>query len=113
MQRDHQVPMTHLVRFWLRKRPELMPRDHRVLSHALRRLKADYTPHDLRRTYASRLADLGVAPHVIEKLLDHKMVGVMAVYNRAEYWPERIAAQRLWDRKLAKRCPRSGSSTRA
>jgi hypothetical protein len=33
-------------------------------------------------------------------MLNHKMEGVMAVYNHAEYWPERVAAQRLWDRKL-------------
>jgi len=46
------------------------------------------------------MADLGVAPHVIEKLLSHQMQGVMAVYNRAEYWPERLAAQALWDAKL-------------
>jgi len=38
---------------------------------------------------------------VIEKLLNHQMEGVMAVYNRGEYWPERVAAQVLWGRKLA------------
>ena len=102
MGRLHQLPMTRYVRFWLSKRPKDMPRDHRVLSHALRRAGCTFTPHDLRRTYASRLADQGVAPHVIEKLLDHKMVGVMAVYNRADYWPERMAAQRLWDNTLRK-----------
>jgi hypothetical protein len=26
----------------------------------------------------------------------------MAVYNRAEYWPERIAAMKLWGRELRK-----------
>ncbi len=48
-----------------------------------------YTPHDLRRTMATRLSDLGVMPHVIEKMLNHQMEGVMAVYNRAEYLEER------------------------
>ena len=100
MNREHQIPMTPAVRAWIKSRPTALPRDHRVLSHALRRQGADFTPHDLRRTFASRLADLGVAPHVIEKLLDHQMVGVMAVYNRAEFWPERVTAQRLWDKKL-------------
>lgn len=33
-------------------------------------------------------------------LLGHKMQGVMAVYNHAEYWAERHAAQRVWDKKL-------------
>lgn len=102
MQRAHRVPMTRLVQFWLSRRPTPLPRDHRVLSQALRDHNRDFTPHDLRRTFASRLADLGVAPHVIEKLLDHRLVGVMAVYNRADYWPERYAAQRLWDRTLCR-----------
>ena len=47
------------------------------------------------------MADIEVMPHVIEKMLDHQMDGVMKVYNRAEYWPERVAAQRLWGLKLA------------
>jgi integrase len=98
--RAHKVPLSIHVRHWLRCRPAELPKDHRVLSHALRRLHQTFTPHDLRRTYATRLADLEVAPHVIEKLLNHQMVGVMAVYNRADYWPERLAAQKLWCRKL-------------
>lgn len=100
--RPHRIPVTRLVRLWLTHRPAELPKDHRVLSHALRRQKQDFTPHDLRRTFASRLSDLGVAPHVIEKMLNHQMEGVMAVYNRAEYWQERVAAQRLWDRTLIK-----------
>ena len=68
---------------------------------ALRRLGAFFTPHDLRRTFASRMADLGVAPHVIEKILNHKLEGMMAVYNHAEYMPEREAAMKLWGLKVA------------
>lgn len=55
-----------------------------------------FTAHDFRRTMATRLSDHGVAPHVIEKMLNHQMTGVMAVYNHAEYLPERRAAWRLW-----------------
>lgn len=79
------------------------PKDHRVLSHALRRISATFTPHDLRRTMATRLPDLGVMPHIIEKMLNHKMEGVMAVYNHAEYLPERQAAWSLWGYELAKK----------
>ena len=44
------------------------------------------TPHDLRRTFATRLGDLGVAPHVIAKCLNHAIdVGeALGVYLRAE-----------------------------
>lgn len=93
------VVATPHIRAMLERKP-VLPKDHRVLSHALRRLNASFSPHDLRRTFATQMADIGVMPHVIEKLLDHKMVGVMAVYNRAEYWPERKAAMILWHKKL-------------
>lgn len=97
--RPHTVPATPATRAAIKLAPP-PPRDHRVLSHALRRLNQTFTPHDLRRTFASRMADEGVSPHVIEKLLNHQMEGVMAVYNRAEYWPDRIAAQKLWALRL-------------
>jgi integrase len=60
------------------------------------KIEPAFTPHDLRRTCATRLADLGVMPHVIEKVLNHTMLGVMAVYNRAEYGPERAEAMQRW-----------------
>lgn len=59
-----------------------------------------FTPHDLRRTGATRLADLGVAPYVIEKILNHAMEGVLAVYNKAEYLEERRAALEMWGTKV-------------
>ena len=61
-----------------------------------------FTPHDLRRTFATRLADLGIPPHVIEKCLNHRMQGVMGIYNRAEYEAERIAAAQAWADELSK-----------
>jgi|GEM_PF-967330 len=60
-----------------------------------------FTTHDLRRTMASRMADLGIAPHVIEKCLNHKLEGVLAVYQRAEWLPERQAAFEAWGAKIA------------
>jgi integrase len=77
------------------------PSSHLTLSNALRRKGVTFTPHDLRRTFATRLSDLGVAPHIIEKLLHHKFEGVMAIYNHAEYWDEQVAAMKLWGRKLS------------
>lgn len=59
-----------------------------------------FTPHDLRRTFATRLADTGIAPHIIEKCLNHRMQGVMGIYNRAEYEQERIAAAEAWAAEL-------------
>jgi integrase len=83
------------------------PIDRHVVTRALDRLLSSgalalepFTPHDLRRTVRSRLSDLGVLPHVAEKVLAHKLQGVWAVYDRAEYLPERAAAMAAWDAKL-------------
>jgi integrase len=55
--------------------------------------------HDLRRTAASGMARLGVAPHVIEKVLNHvsgQISGVAAVYNRHGYDTEKREALEKW-----------------
>jgi len=52
--------------------------------------------HDLRRTFSTRLHDIGLEPHVIEALLAHKQQGVAAVYNRASYWEAKRAALTRW-----------------
>jgi integrase len=59
--------------------------------------------HDLRRTCATRLADLGVAPHVIEQILNHQSghrAGVAGIYNRSKYEREVKAAVAMWDRHI-------------
>lgn len=73
-------------------------------SKALRRLwKAtdadDWRLHDLRRTAASGMARGGVAPHVVEKVLNHisgTISGVAAVYNRYAYDAEKCEALENW-----------------
>jgi integrase len=64
----------------------------------------DWTLHDLRRTFATRLAEMGVAPHVVERLLNHStgtISGAAAVYNRAKYLEEMREAVNLWERNLS------------
>ena len=63
---------------------------------AREKIEPAFTPHDLRRTFTTRLNDLGIAPHVVEKMLNHTMQGVMGVYNRAEYADERRDAAKKW-----------------
>jgi integrase len=60
--------------------------------------------HDLRRTCASGMASLGVAPHVIEAVLNHKsgtIKGVAAVYNRHQYTAEKQQALQAWARRVS------------
>ncbi|MBG6243465.1 MAG: site-specific integrase [Candidatus Symbiopectobacterium sp. Dall1.0] len=59
-----------------------------------------WTPHDLRRTLATRLNDMGVMPHVVEQLLGHAMPGVMGIYNRSQYLPEKLEALNRWMDRL-------------
>jgi integrase len=59
----------------------------------------DWRIHDIRRTMASGMARIGVEPHVIEKVLNHKsgiISGVAAVYNRYGYEKEKRAALVHW-----------------
>jgi integrase len=62
-------------------------------------LSEGWTLHDLRRTAATRMADLGVQPHVIEAILNHvsgHKSGVAGIYNRSTYAAEKRAALELW-----------------
>jgi integrase len=55
--------------------------------------------HDLRRTVATRMAELGVQPHIIEAVLNHvsgHKGGVAGIYNRATYDKEKREALNLW-----------------
>jgi integrase len=62
-----------------------------------------WTFHDLRRSAASGMAGIGIAPHVVEAALGHRsgtIKGVAAVYNRYSYNVEKRAALDAWSRRL-------------
>ena len=55
--------------------------------------------HDLRRTAATRMSDLGVQPHIVEAVLNHvsgSKAGIAGIYNRSSYAPEKRAALAMW-----------------
>jgi integrase len=55
--------------------------------------------HDLRRTAVTMMAELGVAPHVVEAVVNHvsgHKAGVAGVYNKAVYANEKRAALQRW-----------------
>jgi integrase len=55
--------------------------------------------HDIRRTVATRLGDLGTLPHVVEAILNHisgHKAGVAGIYNRAVYSAEKREALSRW-----------------
>lgn len=62
-----------------------------------------WTFHDLRRSMASGMAELGVMFEVVERTLNHKGVsrgGVAGVYNRHQYLDEKRRALELWTSSL-------------
>lgn len=70
-----------------------------TLNRALERVQrgmARFTVHDLRRTGATRLSEMGFQPDWIEKALNHKLRGVRGIYNRAEYGPQRRDMLQAW-----------------
>ena len=65
---------------------------------------AAWTLHDIRRTAATRMADLGVAPHVVEQILNHQTGTRNAIarkYNKSVYEREVHAALALWSDHIA------------
>ena len=51
-----------------------------------------FTVHDLRRTCRSLLAEKGIAGHIAERCLNHKIKGIEGIYNRYDYFDERREA---------------------
>jgi integrase len=70
---------------------------------AMGRKLEPWVTHDLRRTMATRLAESGTAPHIIEAILNHvsgHKAGVAGVYNRASYEPQKRIALQQWSNHL-------------
>lgn len=85
---------------WSKAKASLDARVSASLEHA----PPPWRLHDVRRTVATRLADLGVMPHVIEAVLNHisgHKAGIAGVYNRAAYAAEKRAALTLWGEHVA------------
>ena len=69
-----------------------------AMKKRMRALPA-WTVHDLRRSVATGMADLGILPHVIEQVLNHQSghrAGIVGVYNRSVYANEVRNALLLW-----------------
>ena len=63
--------------------------------------------HDIRRTVATRMADLGILPHVIEQILNHQCGhkgGPAGIYNRSVLRDEVRAALAMWHDHIRTPC---------
>jgi integrase len=112
--RQHTLPLTPFAISIIESVPRRVGRDHLFgtrsdggLSHwhakaeqLDRRLTIKpWRIHDLRRSLATRLCDLGVAPHVVEQILNHQSghrAGIVGVYNKSRYEREVVTALSMW-----------------
>ena len=68
-----------------------------VYAETKRKGMAPWTIHDLRRTVRTGLGGLKVLPHVAELVLNHALTGELArIYDRGDYWAERVDAAERW-----------------
>jgi integrase len=84
---------------WGKAKREIDLRIDQARKAAGRGPQGHWVLHDLRRTAATRMADLGVLPHVIEEILGHisgHKAGVAGIYNRSTYAAEKRQALDRW-----------------
>jgi integrase len=109
----HSIPLTAMLRRVL----ETLPRtgkfvingtdrpfgDHSGAKKKITPAVRPWTLHDLRRSFASGLQRLGVAPHIVELALNHRsgtFSGVAGIYQRHRYAKEVREAFELWSAHL-------------
>src|SRR5262249_44626044 len=122
--RPHEIPMANTVRTLLAAQRRIEGRDfvfgigNGPFSGFSRRKEAldkdiaaasgnplpAWVHHDLRRSVAPGMAELGIQPHIIEAVLNHvsgHKGGIAGIYNRAQYGPEKAQALARWDKHVA------------
>ena len=75
------------------------PRAKDALGKEIGESIAPFRLHDIRRTVATCMADLGVMPHIVEAVLNHQgghKRGVAGIYNKSRYQDGVRAALLLW-----------------
>ncbi|HGJ5857264.1 tyrosine-type recombinase/integrase [Arsenophonus nasoniae] len=81
------------------KRPTTVSQSGRNIHKKLGQTEP-WALHDLRRTFATKMNDMGIAPHIVEQLLGHALPGIMSIYNRSQYLPEKRDALNKWCERL-------------
>jgi integrase len=109
----HTIPITPMIRQVFDSLPStgkflLNGTDRPFGDHSGAKLKIapaiqPWTLHDLRRSFASGLQRLGVAPHIVELALNHRsgtFSGVAGIYQRHRYAKEVRTAFELWSQHI-------------
>jgi integrase len=114
----HEVPLTPVVAALLREMPHQagcpfvfstngrtpLTTDFSRLAAKLRTASATagWTLHDLRRTAASGMTAVAVPPDHVERVLNHALPGMRAIYVRHSFLQEKRAALEAWAAHVAR-----------
>lgn len=113
----HTLPLMPMALDIIKQVPRIVGRDHLfgefgpkgftawgrnkiALDARLGDTVAPFVIHDIRRSVATRMADLGTPPHIVEEILHHlsgHRGGISGVYNRSRYGNEVRAALAMWE----------------
>jgi integrase len=123
--RPHDIPMADTLRTLLASQPKIADREFvfgkpgagpfsglsrckDALDKRIAELNGsplpDWVHHDLRRSVATGMADIGIQPHIIEAVLNHvsgHKGGIAGIYNRAQYSAEKAQALARWDEHVS------------
>src|SRR5215470_3902825 len=112
----HTLPLPPLALDIIRSAPRIIGRDYlfgaradgstswdrpkQLLDARLGDQVKPWVLHDLRRSTVTKMADIGIAPHIIEQILNHRSghrSGVGGIYNRSSYEREVHNALAMWN----------------
>jgi integrase len=110
--KEHKLPLTPLMAEIIESVPRrdgldlLFGRKHGFTGWSIGKRALDkklglnpWTHHDIRRSVATGLANIGVQPHIVEQILNHQSGykrGAAGIYNRSVYVNEVRAALAIW-----------------
>jgi integrase len=99
--RPHRVPVLPLMQRLLK---EGLPVKKRSAAWSLWKgqMQCDATVHDIRRTVATRMRELGASVEVIEALLNHAPPRLVRIYQRPDMTPQIADALKQWHRQLSR-----------
>ena len=124
--REHKVPLSFHARSVLEKLASLTGKSEYVfaapsgghlqwfqkMSQRIHKSTGfHFRPHDLRRTCATYLGDLGINPFIVARILNHSLreLHMTAIYDRLERLPEMKKALDRWGVKTWSNCDGYGS----
>jgi integrase len=102
--REHILPLTEAARAYAMQLATSPKPNWNSWNKIKKQAQFDgFTIHDIRRTFATTLAAIGIEPHIIERLINHasgQISGVAAIYNRYHYLPQMREALEKYEAHL-------------